>query len=121
MSSAPRRNRIWTALSALYVVLLLGVALFYLLDPDLNTDDKVVATVGVAVVPCLAFGAAVTPLLSNSRNRVVLCSGAAFAWIAAFVQLMLTFGIALPLSCVLLGVGYADLKRAGRANSAMTG
>jgi hypothetical protein len=71
-----------------------GVALFYLLDPELSAEDKVVTTVGVAAVPAVAFVAAAAPLLRESRNRLTLRGGAAFAWIAAFFQLMLTSGVA---------------------------
>jgi hypothetical protein len=114
MASTPGRNRIWIALSGLYLLLLVGVALFYLLDPELSAEDKLLTTVGVAAVPAVAFVAAAAPLLRKSRNRLALRGGAAFAWIAAFFQLMLTFGIALPLSLVLLGVAVGDLRRARR-------
>src|SRR5919197_1206411 len=78
-----RRKRIWTALAVLYFLLFVPVALFYPLDPHLSSEDKILATGGVA-------------------------------GIAAYFQLMLTFGFALPLSLVLIGVAVADLRRATR-------
>jgi hypothetical protein len=109
-----RRKRVGIALSGLYLLLLVGAALFYLLDPDMGTEDKVFATTGVAAIPAVAFVGAAAPLLRGSQNRLVLRSGAAFAVIAAGFQLMLTFGVALPLSVVLLGAAVADTNRAAR-------
>lgn len=108
----PRPHRIWIVLSALYLLLLVGAALFYLLDAELNGEDKLLTTIGVSAVPAVAFVAAAAPLLRRSRNRLALRVGAAFAWLAASFQLMLTFGVALPLSLVLMGVAVVDLKRA---------
>jgi hypothetical protein len=109
-----RRRRVWIGLSGLYLLLLVGAALFYLLDPDMGTEDKVLATIGVAVVPAAALVAAAAPVLRESQSRLVLGGGAAFAVIAAGFQLMLTFGVALPLSIVLLGAAVADTNRAAR-------
>jgi hypothetical protein len=109
-----RRQRIWIGLSGLYLLLLVAAALFYLLDPDLSTEDKVLTTVGVAAVPAVAFVAAAVPLLRESQSRFALSGGAALAVIAVNFQLMVTFGIALPLSLVLLGVAAADINRAAR-------
>lgn len=109
-----RRKRIWLGLGGLYLLLLVAAALFYLLDRDLGTEDKVLTTAGVAAVPALAFVAAAVPLLRESKNGVALSGGAALAVIAANFQLMLTFGGALPLSLVLLGVAAADINRAAR-------
>lgn len=109
-----RRVRVWFALSAAYLLLYVGVALFYLLDPDLSGEDKALTTIGVAAFPALAFVASAWPLLRRSRSRVALGLGAAFAWVAAFFQLMLTFGFALPLSLVLMTVALVDIERAAR-------
>ena len=109
-----RRKRIWTALAVLYLLLFVPVALFYLLDPHLSSEDKILATAGVAAIPAAAFVAAAAPLLLDSENRAALLGGAAVAGIAAYFQLMLTFGFALPLSLVLIGVAVADLRRATR-------
>jgi hypothetical protein len=80
----------------------------------MGTEDKVLATIGVAVVPAAALVAAAAPVLRESQSRLVLGGGAAFAVIAAGFQLMLTFGVALPLSIVLLGAAVADTNRAAR-------
>jgi hypothetical protein len=101
-------------MSVLYLLLLVAVALLYLLDSDLATEDKVLAMVGVAGLPAAAFVAAAMPLLRSSQNRVALVAGATLAVIAAFFQLMLTFGFAFPLSIVLLGVAVVDANRAAR-------
>jgi hypothetical protein len=97
-----------------YLLLLVPVALFYLLDPHLSKEDKILATAGVAVIPAAAFVAAAAPLLLDSENRAGLLGGAVVAGVAAYFQLMLTFGFALPLSLVLIGVAVADLRRVAR-------
>ena len=110
--ASSRRRRVWIALSALYLLVLVAVALLYLLDPSMNGEDKLLATVGIAGIPAAAFVVSAVPLLRGSRNRVLLGGASAFAVLAAFVQLMVTFGVALPLSVVLLGVAAADADRA---------
>jgi hypothetical protein len=114
MPSTPRRKQVWIVLSAVYLLLLVGAALFCVLDPEPNTDDKVVCVIGVAVIPAVAFVAAVAPLWRASANRAVLNAAAVFASIAAAFQLMLTFGVAFPLSLVLLALAAIDTHRAAR-------
>jgi hypothetical protein len=109
-----RRKQVWLALSVVYLLILVAVALWYLLDPNLSTDDKVLTSVGVAAIPAAAFVAATVPLWRNWRNRTVLVAAALFALFAAWFQLMLTFGFALPLSAVLVAVAYLDSKRVPR-------
>jgi hypothetical protein len=113
-STRTRRKQICLAMSVLYLLLLLAVGLWYALDENLVLGDKILTTVGVAALPAAAFVAAVVPLLRESRNGVVLVGAAVLAVVAAFFQLMLTFGFALPLSVVLFGVAVADANRAGR-------
>jgi uncharacterized membrane protein len=112
--ASSRRRRVWIALSALYLLVLVAVALFYLLDPSMNREDRFLATVGIAGIPAAAFVVSAVPLLRGSRNRALLAGSAAFAVLAAFLQLMLTFGFALPLSLVLLGLAAAAAERAAR-------
>jgi hypothetical protein len=114
MTSTPKRKRIWLGLSGLYLLLLFVASLFYLLDNDLSTDDKVLTSVGVAGIPAVAFAAAAAPLWRASRNRALLRGASLFAAIAASFQLMLTFGFALPLSLPLLGLAAANEHRASR-------
>ena len=97
----------------LYLAVLLAIGLWYALDGSLSMEDKILTTVGVAALPAVAFIAAVVPLFRNSENGVLLAGGMVLAVWAAFFQLMLTFGFALPLSLVLLGVAVADANRAG--------
>src|SRR2546423_12315780 len=80
----------------------------------MSGEDKLLATAGIAGIPAAAFVVSAVPLLRGSRNRVLLGGASAFAVLAAFVQLMVTFGVALPLSVVLLGVAAADADRAAR-------
>ena len=116
-----RKKRIWLGLGGLYLSLLLAVGLFYLLDQDLSTEDKILLTVGVSGLPAVAFVAAAAPLVRGSRDRVALIGGAALAVTAALFQLMVTFGFALPLSVVLIGVAVADANRAAKFNGMRTG
>jgi hypothetical protein len=118
MTSGPRRKRLWVALSVVYVLVLLGIGLWYVLTPGLAAEDKVIAGLGVSALPAMAFVAVVVPLLRGSENRVALVGGAALATLASFFQLMLTFGFALPLSAVLLGLAVSAFNRAAR-NSQM--
>lgn len=98
----------------MYLLILVAVGLLYLLDPSATGEDRLVATVGVAGIPAAAFVVSTVPLLRGSRNRALLGGAAALAVLAAFVQLMLTFGFAFPLSLVLLGVAAADAECAAR-------
>jgi hypothetical protein len=109
-----RRKQVWLVLSVVYLLILVATALWYLLDPELSTDDKVLTSVGVAAIPATAFVAATVPLWRNSRNRAALVAAELFALFAAWFQLMLTFGFALPLSAVLIAVAYLDSKRIPR-------
>jgi len=47
-------------------LLLVGAALFCLLDPDMSNEDEALATVGVAAIPAVAFVAAAAPLSTGS-------------------------------------------------------
>jgi hypothetical protein len=107
-----RRTRIWIGLSALYVVLLLGIALVYLLDAELTTDEKLVTTIGISALPAVAFALVAVPLLRGSRNRAALIGGAVVALGAASLQLMLTWGVALPVSAVLIVLAFVATNRA---------
>jgi hypothetical protein len=117
----PRRRRIWLALSGLYLLLLAATVPFYLLDSEMSADDKVLGTVGVAGIPAVAFVVATAPLLRGSTNRGVLLAGAVLAAIAAFFQLMLTFGFSFPLSIVLLVLAGVDANRGLRLSGVGVG
>ena len=107
-----RRRQIRIALSLLYVLLLLGIALVYLLDPELTTDDKLVTAIGISAFPAAAFAAVAVPLLRGSSNRAALIAGAVLALAAASLQLMLTWGVSLPVSAVLIVLAFAATNRA---------
>jgi riboflavin transporter FmnP len=112
VAASSTRTRIWIGGGAVYVAVYVAIAWWYVGDPDLPLDEKVAATVGVAVLPAIAFVAGAVPLVRRSRSVVALVIGAAVTAVAAFAQLLLTFGFSLPLSAILLGLAVADASRA---------
>jgi hypothetical protein len=114
MGRVRRRTWVWAALSALYVGVHLALVPVYLLDHESGLEDRVLGAVGVGAFPAVAFVAAAVPLLRDSKNGLAFAVGALLAVAAAFLQGMLTFGFALPLTLVLLALAAVDGNRAAK-------
>jgi hypothetical protein len=112
VGSTRRQRAVWIGISALYALLLLGAAIIFLLDPGLDTHDKLVGIGAVVGIPALAYGVALAPLWRESRSRVALAGGGAIALVTAVLIAIATFGVGFPLSVILVVVAIADAERA---------
>jgi hypothetical protein len=111
MASTPRRRVLWLAVSALYGLLLLGTAILFLVDPGLDSHDRLVGIGAVVGIPAVAFAAGVAPLWRGSRSLVALVGGGAIALVTAVLLAVATFGVGFPLSAILVVVAVADAQR----------
>ena len=105
---------VWISLSFLFVAIHIALALWYFLDKNSATEDRLLGALGVGVFPAVAFAVAVVPLFRGSRNGVAYGVGAMLAIAAAFLQGMLTFGLSFPFGVVLLGLAAVDGSRASK-------
>jgi hypothetical protein len=112
MAGTRRQRLLWLAVSALYALLLVGTAIIVLLDPGLDTDDKLVETGAIVGIPAVAYAAGVAPLWLGSRSRVALVGGGALALVTAVLLAVATFGVGFPLSVILVVVAVADARHA---------
>jgi uncharacterized membrane protein YjgN (DUF898 family) len=105
-------SRKWIAICAIYGVLLVLGAILIAFEDDASAGTKLIE-LGVFVGgPAIVFAASAAPLWRESRSRPALLAAGILAVAAALVLVVITWGVALPLSACLVALAIADFDRA---------
>jgi hypothetical protein len=105
------RNVRWLVIAGVY-----ALALVFLVALIVGQDDAAGRTMAIEAavfvgVPAAAFAGAALPLWRASRNRLWLAAAGIVSFLVAVVVAVVTWGIALPVSCGLVALAIADFDR----------